>query len=233
MILHLVTDRRRLAPGASEPAAESCLVEQARYAVAAGIDLIQVRERDLDARSLARLVSALLGVTRGSATRLVVNDRADIALAAGADGVHLRGDSFDARGVRAVAPSGFLIGRSVHSLSDARRAGAVDYLIAGTVWPTDSKPGDAALLGVDGLAAVVRAAAVPVLAIGGVTADRLPEVAGAGAAGAAAIGLFIDGAAACGACALRDLTLRLRERFSAAKMEALPGIDDGLGPPHS
>jgi thiamine-phosphate pyrophosphorylase len=122
-----------------------------------------------------------------------VNDRLDIALACGADGVHLRGDSIPARQVRLHTPQSFLVGRSIHALEEVDSAGPVDYLIAGTVFATESKPGKSGrdLLGVDGLAAVVRAASLPVLAIGGVTMDRVPEVMRTGAAGVAAIGLFL------------------------------------------
>jgi thiamine-phosphate pyrophosphorylase len=130
-------------------------------------------------------------VTRGTRTRVVVNERVDVAIACGADGVHLRADSLPAAAVRAIAPPAFLIGRSVHTATEARASGtAVDYLLAGTVWPTQSKPLDYALLGVTGLAGIVAAAAVPVLAIGGVTIERAGEAAAAGAAGVASIGLF-------------------------------------------
>ena len=123
---------------------------------------------------------------------MVVNDRVDVALACGADGVHLRHDSVRADAVRTIAPAGFLVGRSVHSLAEAEGAGPVDYLIAGTVFPTPSKPAASPILGLDGLADVVQAVAVPVLAIGGITRERLDEVAAIGAAGAAGIGLFIE-----------------------------------------
>jgi thiamine-phosphate pyrophosphorylase len=132
-------------------------MEQAKWAITSRVDLIQVRERDLEAADLARLVSDLMQLSRGSGTRVVVNDRVDVALACGADG-----------------------------------AGPVDYLIAGTVFPTPAKPADTQILGLDGLAEVVQAVAVPVLAIGGITRDRLDEVATTGAAGVAGIGLFIE-----------------------------------------
>jgi len=123
----------------------------------------------------------------------MVNDRLDVALACGADGVHLRGDSIPAVRARSIAPPGFLIGRSVRDAGEAVAAAPhVNYLIAGTVFPTPSKPGLAGWLGVDGLAGICRAVGAPVLAIGGVSLDRLPEVAGSGAAGVAAIGLFAD-----------------------------------------
>jgi thiamine-phosphate diphosphorylase len=156
---------------------------------------VQVRERDLPGRELVALVRALVALADGSPTRILVNDRLDLAIAAGAAGVHLRGDSIAPAKVRTVTPPGFVIGRSVHDADEARRLdGDVDYFIAGPVWPTPSKPTGPvahALLGTHGLAAVVAAARVPVLAIGGVTLDRIAQVAATGAAGIAAIGLFM------------------------------------------
>jgi thiamine-phosphate pyrophosphorylase len=192
-VLCLVTDRRRLCPETiAFEAARRRLIDQAKWAVTSNVDLIQVRERDLETADLARLVSDLVRVSRGSGTRVVVNDRLDVALACGADGVHLRHDSVRAETVRTIAPAGFLVGRSVHGLAEAEGAGPVDYLIAGTVFPTPSKPAATPILGLDGLADVVQAVAVPVLAIGGITRERLDEVAATGAAGAAGIGLFIE-----------------------------------------
>jgi thiamine-phosphate pyrophosphorylase len=192
-VLCLVTDRRRLCPETvAFEAARRRLIDQAKWAVTSNVDLIQVRERDLETADLARLVSDFVRVSRGSGTRVVVNDRLDVALACGADGVHLRHDSVRAETVRTIAPAGFLVGRSVHSLAEAEGAGPVDYLIAGTVFPTPSKPAATPILGLDGLADVVQAVAVPVLAIGGITRERLDEVAATGAAGAAGIGLFIE-----------------------------------------
>jgi thiamine-phosphate pyrophosphorylase len=96
----LVTDRRRRSP-----------TEQAAEAADAGVDLIQIRERDLDASELAAIVTRIVQITRGSRSRVVVNDRLDIALACEADGVHLRGDSIPPARARAIVPPGFLIGR--------------------------------------------------------------------------------------------------------------------------
>lgn len=192
----LVTDRRRLSPhDQSFAAARRCLVEQAQRASGDGIELIQIRERDLEAADLAAVVTDIVAVTRGSATRVVVNDRLDVALACGADGVHLRADSVSIAAARALAtsfPRAFLVGRSVHTVAEARAASGADYLIAGTVFPSASKPPAAALLGVEGLKAIVEATTVPVLAIGGITPDRIKDVVLAGASGIAAIGLFID-----------------------------------------
>ena len=200
MIICLVTDRRRADP-----------VAQARLAVDAGIDLIQIREHDLDGGPLSALVRAVLDVTRGSRTRVVVNERLDVALATGADGVHLRSQSFSSGDARRLMPPPLLVGRSVHSREDAAAPGAADYLIAGTVFASASKPDATPLLGPEGLRAIVRATAVPVLAIGGVTLDRLDSIAASGAAGIAAIALFASGTS------LDDTVQTLRSRFDGVK----------------
>ena len=191
-IVCLVTDRRRLVGHDDAGAAVEPLSQQARDAVRAGVDLIQVRESGLEAADLVELVRAIVAIAREGAARVVVNDRVDVALAAGADGVHLRGDSMPPRAVRGMVPRGFLIGRSVHAVDEARtHAASVDYFIAGTVFPTASKPAAQTILGTDGLREIVAAVRVPVLAIGGMTAERAAAVAAAGAAGIAAIGLFL------------------------------------------
>jgi thiamine-phosphate diphosphorylase len=181
----LVTDRRRF-----DPPVEG-LLRVVGNAVNAGVELIQVREQDLEAAELSALVRQVLAIARGTPTRVVVNDRLDVALAGGADGVHLRADSFSVAAARSIAPSGFLVGRSVHTASEARAAADADYLIAGTVYPTASKPASRPWLGVEGLRAIVREARAPVLAIGGMTPDRVAEVASTGAAGIAGIGMFV------------------------------------------
>lgn len=175
----LVTDRRR-----------QDVIVLVAAAAAAGIDLVQVRERDLEAAELAAVVAQAVMLTRGTRTRIVVNDRIDVALACGADGVHLPASGLPTSAARILAPAGFLVGRSVHSAEEAASAGPVDYVIAGTVFATASKPDGARLLGLDGLRAVVTASSAPVLAIGGVSTDRLEEIASTGAAGIAAISLF-------------------------------------------
>jgi thiamine-phosphate diphosphorylase len=223
VILCLVTDRRRLAgAGATPEQSRRCLESQARCAVEAGIDLLQIRERDLEAAALAGIVRDLLTITRRTSTRLVVNDRLDVALACGADGVHLRGDSIPPEAARRIAPSGFLIGRSVHSVDEAERAGAADYLIAGTVFSSASKAPSHPLIGIEGLRSIAATATAPVLAIGGLTADAVGEVARAGAAGCAAIGLFMNtdhpgDAAVCRAVPLRAIVGDARRRFDSVK----------------
>jgi thiamine-phosphate pyrophosphorylase len=196
----LVTDRRRADP-----------IAQARHAAAAGIDLVQVRERDLDAAPLTALVRQIVDAVRRSATRVVVNDRLDVALVSGAHGVHLRADSIPVAAARRLAPSAFLIGRSIHSPDEAVAADGADYLIAGTAFPSASKPETTDLLGEDGLRRIVQATRIPVLAIGGIGGDTIGAVARAGAAGIAAIGLFaVPGP-------LEEIVRNVRARFDSVK----------------
>lgn len=143
----------------------------------------------MDARLLQALVAAAVDGVRGTRARVIVNDRVDIALAAGAHGVHLRGDSVPVARVRRICPPGFLVGRSVHTVEEARAAADADYLIFGPVFTTVSKPG-AAPAGLTALEAVARSTTVPVLAVGGITVSGCAAVARTGAAGIAAIGMF-------------------------------------------
>jgi thiamine-phosphate pyrophosphorylase len=186
-----------------------------RAAARAGVQLVQVRKPGWEARDLTELVAAAVAVVRGTAARVLVNDRVDVALAAGAAGVHLRSDSAPPSRVRAMTPPGFLIGRSVHRPEEAARVAAersVDYLLFGTVFPTPSKPGVEGT-GTAVLASVCRQVPVPVLAIGGVTAKRFSELAAAGAAGFAAIGLFADG----GAGSIAEVVRAARRAYETAR----------------
>ena len=186
----MITDRRRLAGNQ-----EDALVQRVAAAARAGVHLIQIRERDLDARPLAALVERCVAAVSGTRARVLVNDRLDVALAAGAHGVHLRGDSLPAARARSIAPAGFLIGRSVHSRDDALRAedaGGLDYLVFGTVFNTTSKP-DATAAGFSGLAEVASSTRLPILAVGGMSVSSVRALRDSGAAGFAAIGLFADG----------------------------------------
>jgi thiamine-phosphate diphosphorylase len=190
-VLCMVTDRHRLAP--DRPCGDA-LVQCVEVAARAGVHLIQIRERDMEGGPLTRLVVRCVEAVAGTRSRVLVNDRLDVALAAGAHGVHLPGHGVAAARARTMVPRGFLIGRSVHHASEAARVaaeGAIDYLVFGTVYPTASKAGIAPA-GTAGLAAAVAAVSIPVLAIGGVTVERAPEVARTGAAGVAAIGMFAD-----------------------------------------
>ena len=170
-------------------------MSQARAAADASLDFFQIREPDLPDGALLDLATRVRDATAGSTLRILINDRLDIALAAGLDGVHLRGTSYPASRAREIATSGLLIGRSVHGVDEAKAVeagGGLDYLVFGTIFATASKPADRVLAGVQTLDAAVRACRLPILAIGGITLDNAALVAQAGAAGLAAIGLFQD-----------------------------------------
>jgi thiamine-phosphate pyrophosphorylase len=189
----LVTDRRRLGKALGAPVERwsPLLLTQVRAAVEAGVDLVQLRETDLDAAALFALAASIVSEIPGARERLMVNDRLDVAVASGAGGVHLRESSFSIEAARRIAPKGFRIGRSVHDVAGAAHSRAADYLIAGTVLATPSKA-RTSLLGWDGLRAIVGAAeGRPILGIGGLTAASMPELAATGAAGLAAIGAFV------------------------------------------
>jgi len=221
----LVTDRSRLT--AFGPRAEDgrgdpwdALVELLGLAAEAGVDLLQVREPDLSSRELFSLVSRVVERTASTASRVVVNDRADVALAAGAD-VHLKGESMPTGLVRTLVPEGRLVGRSVHTVEGAVEAshGGADYVIFGTVFETRSKLAGQRPAGLSRLRDVVASVRIPVLAIGGMTVDRLPEVAATGAAGVAAIGLFHGGAPGSeSGSGEREPSLRLRTHLEDVVM---------------
>ena len=157
--------------------------------VAAGATAIQLRDKEAPPRELLALARRLRAVTARHEALLIVNDRLDIALAAGADGVHLGPDDVPVAAARRMVPDGFLLGHSTDDPGAARRAEAdgADYLGCGTVFPTTSKADAGAVIGVGGLAAVARSVGIPVLAIGGVTGERVPLLGGSGAGGVAVI----------------------------------------------
>lgn len=164
-------------------------------AVAAEVPLFQIREKTLPARVLYELTARAAEITRGSQTRLLVNDRSDIARAAGADGVHLATHSLPADVVRRIYGSEFLIGVSTHSLEaaqEAAKAGA-DFVVFGPVFETESKRVYGAPQGVERLREVTRELReFPVVAIGGITSENVQVCFAAGATGVAAIRLFHD-----------------------------------------
>jgi thiamine-phosphate pyrophosphorylase len=178
--LHAVTDDRVVGEGRLAERAE-------RLAAVAGAELaVQLRTRALEGEALLRLASELQAVLAPHGSWLIVNDRADVARAAGARAVVSGRAGMGAPDLRRAAP-GLLVGRSVHDAGEARAAAAegADFLVAGAVYATPSHPGAAPA----GLAVVRDAAATgsPVVAIGGVTAERTPELLAAGACGVAAI----------------------------------------------
>jgi thiamine-phosphate pyrophosphorylase len=185
----VITDRRRLCPNGTASEQLHALVEQGIAAARADVDLLQVRERDLADRELFDTVNEILHAVRGSRLRVLVNDRPDIAIGAGAHGVHLRGDGMGTADVRSLGAD-LLVGRSVHDVEEARRAAAAGagFVIFGTVFPSGSKAPGHPVAGISALSSVVRACSVPVLAVGGITPDNVRAIATAGVAGVAAIG---------------------------------------------
>lgn len=184
-VIMMVTDRRSTA---------GSLAERVGLAARAGAHLIQVREGDLEGREYVALVADCVQAVRGTRARILVNDRMDVAIAAGARGVHLRSASVPPARARQLMPMPHLIGRSVHDEDELARlapAAFTDYVLFGTVFHTTSKPGREPA-GCDALARVVTRTTLPVLAIGGVSLDRMARVAATGAAGFAAIALFRD-----------------------------------------
>lgn len=167
----------------------------AEAAVAAGIDLLQIREKNLSARVLYQLAESVAAITRGSATKLLINDRSDIAAAAGAEGVHLASNSLPADVIRRAFGSEFLIGVSTHSLTEATHAKAsgADFVVFGPIFKTASKQQFGEPLGLEKLRQVTSAVApFPALALGGVELENVAACQRAGARGVAAIRMLND-----------------------------------------
>jgi len=196
-----VTERRAFAPAPArgqaidEARAAARLLEIIAGAADAGVDAVQLREKDLPGRALLELAEAAMARRRKA--KILINDRLDVALAAGAAGVHLGGESVPVADVAAFrkagrAPAEFLIGRSCHSLDEALQAerDAADYVFFGPVFPTPSKARFGPPQGTEVLAAVCRRVRIPVLAIGGITLENAGACIAAGVAGVAAIRLF-------------------------------------------
>ena len=178
--LYLITDRSAVARPPAD-IVEECL--------GAGLRAVQLREKDLPVREMLALARELREITRRHGARLVVNDRADVALAAGADGVQRTHTSLPVTDLRAMAPAGFLIGASTHSPAEARQAAAegADFVVFGPVYDTPSKRAFGPPQGLGALEAVAGAVSRPVIAVGGITPERVREVLAVGAAGVAVI----------------------------------------------
>jgi thiamine-phosphate pyrophosphorylase len=169
------------------------VIEQA---LQSGVDVVQLREKDLSARALFELAEELHVICYRYGARLLINDRIDVALAVDADGVHLPVSSFAVRDARQLLGSGKLIGASAHSVAEARTAvdGGADFIVFGPVFATPSKQPFGPPVGLPALRQASQAVMVPVFAIGGITADRVASVRQHGAVGVAVVSaiLFAD-----------------------------------------
>ena len=214
-----MTHRKSLAAGDSAEA----VLEKIRAAVAAGVDWVQIREKDLSGRELLALAKAAVGIANTqarettaarSASQIIVNDRLDVALAAGAAGVHLGRESLSAQDVvrwchGGNAPAQFLVGVSCHNLEEAREAhtAGASYIFFGSVFDTPSKRAMGQPQGVARLAEICSSVTIPVIAIGGVSEENAAECVRAGAAGIAAIRMFQEPQ---NTAAMQDVVERLR-----------------------
>ncbi len=207
--VYLITDRRQ-APGGD-------IARAVAGALDGGIRAVQLREKDLSGGDLLRLAGRMRDLTARHGARLLVNDRVDVALAVGADGVHLGGASIPASVARRLLGKEALIGCSTHGARELREAVArgADFVTFGPVYPTPSKAGYGPPVGVGALAEACRTAAVPVFALGGVKAENAGEVIGAGAFGIALISGIV--AAADPREAAADLVARCEKTVAAWK----------------
>jgi thiamine-phosphate pyrophosphorylase len=204
--LYYITDRTQI----KSSALDACI----ERAVDAGVVWVQIREKDLPARTLLTITQAAAGHARErnqARARVMVNDRLDVALAGAAHGVHLGTRSMPTSAVRRVVPPEFLVGLSCHSLQEAlsAQAAGVDYLLLGPVFETPSKLRYGSPLGTDTLREVTLRVTVPVFALGGMTVGRVGICLDNGAAGIAGVRIFQD-------CErLEDRVRELRAQFPA------------------
>jgi thiamine-phosphate pyrophosphorylase len=184
--LYVVTDEK-LSRGLTHP-------EIARRAIAGGADVIQLRDKACDCAYLYRCAEEMRDIARETGVPLIVNDRLDVALQAGADGVHLGQGDMPLKFARRVAPKGFVIGISAGTLKEALDAGrdGADYIGLGPIFPTQSKNDAGKACGLDLLREVKSRVSVPVVAIGGIGAGNAGAVIAAGADGIAVISAVVS-----------------------------------------
>ena len=185
-LLGYITDRKGLTPGE--------LPVRLREAIEANLSWVQIREKDACAREMCPWVAEAVQAASGRATQILVNDRLDVVLACGADGVHLGGHSVPAAVARKWIPKPRRVGVSCHSLEEAQSAqeAAADYILLGPIFQPFSKTSSLPPLGLEGLRKVCREIQIPVLALGGISPRRILPCREAGARGVAAIAMFQD-----------------------------------------
>lgn len=194
-ILYLITRGVTDETTTAESAEFQQVLSQLSAAVSAGIQLIQIREKKLTTRVLLELVSRAVLITRGTATRVLVNDRADVAVAAGADGLHLTTQSLEPAVVRETFGDRLLIGASTHSAQEAQQAmnGGADFIVFGPIFETGAKKKYGPPVGLQALSELVSEMdPFPILALGGLTMANAGECLRSGASGIAGISLFAE-----------------------------------------
>lgn len=179
---YYITDRK-------QAGGEEQLLRYIRRAVLDGVDMIQLREKDLSAQALFDLTRRVVAIAAESTTRVLVNSRVDIALAAGADGVHLPAGGITPRRIKLVAPQNFLVGVSCHRREELLRAQEedVDFAVFGPVF---ASPDKGLAMGLEGFREGLAGVRLPVFALGGVTKENAANCLSAGAVGVAAIRMF-------------------------------------------
>jgi thiamine-phosphate pyrophosphorylase len=187
--------------------------EIARRAIAGGADVIQLRDKACGCRELYRIGRVLRTITMNTGTLFIVNDRIDVALACGADGVHLGQDDIRVGVARQISPPGFIIGVSVGTVDEAVRAEqeGADYIAISPIFSTDSKKDAGQGRGLDVLREIRRSVSVPVIAIGGINLDNVHEVIATGADGVAVISVVV------GSRNITAAARKLRKRVSESR----------------
>jgi thiamine-phosphate pyrophosphorylase len=200
------------------PAGRTAL-EIACAALEGGADAVQLREKSSPAFNLCRLASEIQPMARKFGALFVVNDRVDVALATGADGVHVGQEDLPAREARRLLPRPVVLGVSAGTREEARKAEreGADYVGVGPIFATATKPDAGEPIGLEGLAAIARSVAIPVVAIGGIDADSIAQVFGAGASGAAVVSAVVT------AQDMAAATRALKRRVVEARRGAPPG----------
>ncbi len=205
--LYLVTDPRLTA--------DRGLIETVEQAVAGGATLVQLRDPTAKGRALAEQARALLDLLGPKGIPLIINDRVDVAAAAGAQGVHLGQDDLDPAAARAILGPQAIIGLSIGTLDEltASDLAAVDYVGCGPIKATGTKGDAGSAIGVEGFAFLRAHISLPMVAIGGLTADDVPDLIRAGADGVAVV------SALCAAPDIRAAAAQLRAAVTAARAE--------------